>query len=174
MLPSRAWSQGRQISLPRAILSSPPDGGTSATSLLESSTHTPQTHPHPQPGSQMSFLLCLRSAKAPFRAFNLQIVFVRFTHHPCSTSEDVTAPTPHTPFARCHQGQCLRGDLPGAPLTAAVGAGAQRARAAGPWSASLALDCESSSATFPGGLGHMRFRFPAGEMGKEPCLTGLS
>lgn len=104
MLPSWAWSQGRQISLPRAILSSPPDGGTSATSLLESSTHTPQTHPHPQPGSQMSFLLCLRSAKAPFRAFNLQIVFVRLTHHPCSTSEDVTAPTPHTPFARCHQG----------------------------------------------------------------------
>lgn len=146
MLPSWAWSQGRQISLPSAILSSLPLGH-----------------------------LCQPvSPGIPFRALNLQTVFVRLTHHPCSTSEAVTAPTPHTPFARCHQGQCLRGDLPGAPLAAAVGAGGQRARAAGPWSASLALDCESSSATFPGGLGHVRFRFPAGEMGKDPCLTGLS
>lgn len=107
--PSQSYSV---LSPPRGHLCQPVSPGI----------HTHTSHPPPpQPGSQMSFLMGLTSAKAPLRAFNLQTVFVHLTHHSCSTSEDVIAPTPHTPFARCHQGQCLRGDLPAAPPRSCCG-----------------------------------------------------
>lgn len=58
MLPSRAWSQGRQISLPRAILSSPPRGHLCHQSLLESlHTHTPNTPPPPRQPNVLSAVL---------------------------------------------------------------------------------------------------------------------
>lgn len=43
-------------------------------------------------------------------------------------------------------------------------------------SESLALECDSSSATYlPGDHGHMCFSFLAGESGGEnPCFTGVS
>lgn len=70
LLPPRAWTQGRQISLPRAILSSPrhtPRGHF----CQPLSPGTLRTH---RPGGQTSFLPSLRSAKAPSRAFDLQTV----------------------------------------------------------------------------------------------------
>lgn len=56
MLPSWAWSQGRQISLPRAILSSPPDG---APLPPVSPGIPPHTHPKHTPTPN-------QAAKCPF------------------------------------------------------------------------------------------------------------
>lgn len=115
LLPPRAWTQGRQISLPRAILSSPathPGGISASHSLLEPSAHTGQA-------AKCPFYRVLDQPR-PLPEPLIYKLFVRPTRHSCSTPEDGIVPTPtlHWPGVTRPR---LRGDPRGAPLAARPG-----------------------------------------------------
>lgn len=108
----QAWIQGTQISLPRAILSSPCPRGHLCQSLLEF-LQTPQA-------AKCPFHCILHQPRPPSKTWDFQGLprgefTTSLTHHSCCTSEGVLVPIPptHTSILQArgsNQGQCLSGD----------------------------------------------------------------
>lgn len=100
-------------------------------SLPASLPWNPSTHTHTRQAAKCPFY-CALDQPRPLSEPLIYKLFVHLTRHSCSTPEDVIVPTPHF-IRQVNQAQCLRGDLPGAPLSDCRGSWCAGARAAGLW-----------------------------------------